>query len=265
MNEVIQVEDIEVFYGKEQHIIRGLSFEVQRGEFFIIIGPNGSGKTTLLKALAGVLRIKKGKISILGKPLALYSRRELARILAVVPQEPLADCPFTVFEIVLMGRTPHLGILEFEKDVDFEAAVDAMQFTGVYHLKDRKLSELSSGEKQRVAIARALCQQPSIVLLDEPTSALDLSHQLNVMDLMESLKKERKLTVVMVSHDLNLAAMYADRLLLIKEGQSVSTGNPEVVLTFEKLEQTYNCVLLVDEHPAGKVPRVTLVPKKFIR
>ncbi len=263
MKEVISVENIEVFYG-DKRILKNLSFSVESGEFFIVIGPNGSGKTTLLKTLGGFIPFRGGKIHVFQKPLVEYSRKSLARLVAMVPQETPADSLFTVLEIVLMGRTPHLGILEFEKDRDFEAAIDAMHFTGVYHLKDRKLDELSSGEKQRVIIARALCQEPSIILLDEPTSALDLSHQLNIMDLMEELKKTRQMTVVMVSHDLNLAAMYADKLLLIKNGQSISIGPPHEVLTFDKLEKTYDCVLLVDKHPAGNVPRVTLVPEKFI-
>ncbi len=263
MKTAIDVKNINVFYGRNQ-VIKELSFCVSSGEFFIIIGPNGSGKTTLLKALCGAIPVRDGHIKILQKSLHEYSRKDLARIAAMVSQEIQHDCPFTVFEIVLMGRTPHLGILEFEKDYDFQVAMDVMKFTNVLHLKDRKLAELSSGERQRVMIARALCQEPRIVLLDEPTSALDLSHQLGIMDLMEKMIKERKTTVVMVSHDLNLAALYADKLLLIKDGEAVSMGIPENVLTFDKLEKAYNCVLLVDKHPAGNVPRVTLVPKKFI-
>jgi len=263
MKVAISAKNINVYYGKNR-IIKDLTFDVSCGEFFIIIGPNGSGKTTLLKTICGSISVKQGKITIFDKSIDQYSRKILARFIAVVPQETQIDSPFKVSEIVLMGRTPHLGILEFEKDRDFQFAADAMKFTNVYHLRDRKLTELSSGEKQRVMIARALCQEPSIILLDEPTSALDLSHQLNIMDLMERLKKERDMTVVMVSHDLNLAAMYADKLILIKDGQAVSIGKPKDVLTFDKLEKTYNCVLLVDEHPAGKVPRVTLVPQKFI-
>ena len=264
MKSAISVENINIYYGKN-HIIKGLSFKVNSGEFFIIIGPNGSGKTTLLKSLCGSVSVKRGRVTIFEKPINQYAKKAIARFVAMVPQEAQVDCPFTVSEIVLMGRTPHLGLLEFEKDRDFQFARDAMKFTNVYHLRDRKLTELSSGEKQRVMIARALCQEPSIILLDEPTSSLDLSHQLNIMDLMEKLKKERNMTIVMVSHDLNLAAMYADKLLMIKDGQAVSIGKPLDVLTFDKLEQTYNCVLLVDEHPAGRVPRVTLVPGKFIK
>lgn len=263
MKTAISVEKINVFYGNN-HVIKELSFSVLSSEFFIIIGPNGSGKTTLLKTLCGSISPRDGNIKVLQKPIRSYTRKALARIIAMVPQESLVDCPFTVFEIVLMGRTPHLGVLEFERDYDFQAAIDAMRLTNVFHLKDRKLRELSSGEKQRVMIARGLCQEPDIVLLDEPTSALDLSHQLNMMDLMEKLKRERELTVVMVSHDLNLAAMYADKLLLVKNGEAISIGNPDNVLSFDKLERAYNCVLLVDKHPAGNVPRVTVVPHKFL-
>jgi iron complex transport system ATP-binding protein len=138
-----------------------------------------------------------------------------------------------------------------------------MAFTGVEPLADRKLDQLSGGEQQRVFIARALCQQPHIILLDEPTASLDLSHQVQILDLMEKLKIEKDITIVMVSHDVNLAAMYGDRLLLLSEGQIASLGSPREVLTYQKLEETYGCKLLVDESPLGKLPRVTLVPRKF--
>jgi iron complex transport system ATP-binding protein len=139
-----------------------------------------------------------------------------------------------------------------------------MALTGVAHLAQRRVTNLSGGEFQRVSIARAICQKPQILLLDEPTAALDLGHQIRIMDLMEKLKEERQLTVIMVSHDVNLAAMYASRLLLLKEGKIVSQGFPEDVLTYEKLEAAYDCPLLVDQSPLGKVRRITQVPQKFI-
>jgi iron complex transport system ATP-binding protein len=139
-----------------------------------------------------------------------------------------------------------------------------MAITEVAHLADRKLDQLSGGEQQRVFIARALCQEPEIILLDEPTASLDISHQIRVMDLMEKLKIEKKVTVVMVSHDVNLAAMYGDKLLLLRSGEIASLGLPPEVLTFQNLEDTYGCKVLVDENPLGRSPRVTPVPKKFL-
>lgn len=246
-------------------VIQTLSFAVEPGEFFIIIGPNGSGKTTLMKLLSGQIAPQQGHLSLLGKRLSRYSRRELARLLALVPQSVSTDFPFTVTETVLLGRAPHLGTLGLEGESDRKLACQAMEFTGVARFADRKLDQLSGGERQRVFIARAICQEPSIILLDEPTAALDLAHQVRVMDLMERLKAEKGLTVVMVSHDLNLAALYGDRLLLLKHGASVRLGPPDAVLSYDILEKTYECNLLVDQSPLAGAPRVTLVPGRFSR
>ena len=207
---------------------------------------------------------KEGKWRYSAAPFGSYSGKALARSVAVVPQTPPADVPFTVAEVVLMGRSPHLSLLAIEKRKDLELAERAMSFTNVQHLAGRRFDQLSAGERQRVFIARAICQQPRIIVLDEPTAPLDLAHQIHVMDLLERLRKEEKITIIMVSHDLNLAAMYADLLLLLKGGSVVSLGKPEEVLTFQTLEQAYGCVLLVDENPVKKVPRVTLVPNAIL-
>lgn len=262
MKPALLVQDLSHAYG-ERSILNGVSFSVDEGEFFIVIGPNGSGKTTLIKAVSGAVKVLKGKVEILGHPLTGYSGKALARSIAVVPQSAPADIPFTVAEVVLMGRSPHLSLLGLERRKDQEIAHQAMSFTNVKHLAGRKLDELSSGERQRVLIARAICQQPRIIVLDEPTASLDPAHQVHIMDLLGRLRNEEGITVVMVSHDLNLAAMYADRLLLMKQGRVVSQGEPQEVLTCETLEKTYGCVLLVDENPLKKAPRVTLVPKSL--
>ncbi|MDJ0782623.1 MAG: ABC transporter ATP-binding protein [Desulfosarcinaceae bacterium] len=243
-------------------VLKGISFDIAAGDFFIIIGPNGSGKTTLLKAMAGLLA-PQGEIHLMGRPLEVYTRRALARRLAFVPQLITEDLPFTVREVVLMGRTPHMGLLGLEGPEDIAQTQAAMAFTGVGHLAHRKMDALSGGERQRVFIARAICQEPEIILLDEPTAALDLTHQARLMDLMERLKRERGVTVVMVSHDVNLAAMYADRLLLLKNGRIQALGPPGEVLTYDRIEETYGCRVLVDESPLGRFPRITLVPDKY--
>jgi iron complex transport system ATP-binding protein len=262
MKPALLVQDLSHAYG-ERSILNGVSFSVDEGEFFIVIGPNGSGKTTLIKAVSGAVKILKRKVEILGHPLTGYSGKALARSIAVVPQSAPADIPFTVAEVVLMGRSPHLSLLGLERRKDQEIADQAMSFTNVKHLAGRKHDELSAGERQRVLIARAICQQPRIIVLDEPTASLDPAHQVHIMDLLERLRNEEGITVVMVSHDLNLAAMYADRLLLMKQGRVVSQGEPQEVLTCETLEKTYGCVLIVDKNPLKKVPRVTLVPKSL--
>jgi iron complex transport system ATP-binding protein len=262
MNTAVRVQALNYAFGKHP-VLKNLTFSITAGQFFIIIGPNGSGKTTLMKLLAGILAAEAGRIRILDRDIRRFSPKSLARQVAYVPQRVETGLPFTVEETVLMGRAPHQKILGMPRPEDLRALRQAMEITRIKHLAARKLDQLSGGEQQRVVIARALCQQPRIILLDEPTASLDLSHQLQTMDLMEQLKTDRSVTVVMVSHDVNLAAVYADRLLLLDEGEIRSRGTPGEVLTLENLEATYGCNLLVDESPLGKVPRVTLVPGKF--
>ncbi|MFO7706841.1 MAG: heme ABC transporter ATP-binding protein [Desulfobacterales bacterium] len=247
----------------DRPILLQVSLAVGAGDFFVVIGPNGSGKTTLMKLMCGILKPGPGRVRVFGRDLRSYSHRSLARTIAYVPQVLEVNFPFTVEEAVLLGRAPHQSILGVPTAEDVEAARRAMAFTGVEALAGRTLEQLSGGEQQRVSIARALCQEPAILLLDEPTASLDLSHQLRLMDLMESLRRERAVTVVMVSHDLNLAAMYADRLLLLTNGEIARQGAPAEVLTVQNLEAAYGCRLKVDESPFGNLPRVTLVPEKF--
>ncbi|MEE8480718.1 MAG: ABC transporter ATP-binding protein [Desulfobacterales bacterium] len=263
MNMAVNVINLSYSYGSRP-VLKNLTFSVPKSDFFIIIGPNGSGKTTLMKVISGILKPQKGRLEILNRSIDRYNLKALARTIAFVPQMVTVDFPFTVIEMVLMGRSPYLGMLGLEHEKDLEIAKQAIAFTGVEHLTHRKLDQLSGGEQQRVFIARAICQEPDVILLDEPTASLDLAHQVRVMDLMEKLKAEKGVTVVMVSHDVNLAAMYGDQLLLLSNGQVVCQGLPDEVLTFQTLEEAYGCTLLVDESPLGKIPRVTLVPQKFM-
>ena len=261
MSTAIAVKKLRHAYGNLE-IIKNISFSVKQGQFFIIIGPNGSGKTTLMKAISGIINCEAEVLDIEGAGIHTYSRKSLARTLAMVPQMASADFPFSVQETVLMGRSPHLGLLALEQRKDMDIARQAMEFTGILHLAHRKLNQLSGGEHQRVLIARALCQAPQIILLDEPTAALDLAHQVRIMDLMNRLTTKKGLTVVMISHDVNLAAMYGNELLLLKNGEIVCQGPPAEVLNYQTLEAAYGCTLLVDQSPLGKFPRITLVPEK---
>jgi iron complex transport system ATP-binding protein len=244
-------------------VLRDLGFQVAGSSFFTVIGPNGSGKSTLMKLLAGVLRAPAGEIRILGRPLKHLSGRVLARTLAYVPQSVSVEFPFSVEEMVLLGRSPRQGLLGLTSAQDRDIARQAMAFTDCLHLAARRLDQISGGERQRVFIARAICQQPDILLLDEPASALDFAHQIRLMDLLEKLRAETGMTIVMVSHDINLAAMYADAMLLISGGGAVRSGPPGRVLEAGILEAVFGCSFLVDTSPLGGVPRVLPVPERY--
>jgi len=263
MKHILETNDISLSF-RNKLILSNVSFEVSGGEFFVIIGPNGAGKTSLLKILSGLQKAQQGSVTIKGKNIAGHTRRNLSQILAIVPQQIEVGFPFKVKDTVIMGRTPHLGILGMEGKNDFHIAEEAMRFTEISHLANRKLSQLSGGELQRAIIARAICQQPEIILLDEPTTALDPAHQLKIMDLMEKFRKEYNTTIIMVSHDLNLASMYGDRLLLLKNGRVVKTGDPKSVLNKALLEESYGCQMMVDESPLGQAARITPIPHKYL-
>ena len=263
MSRILDIANISLNF-HDKSILSNISLGVSAGDFFVIIGPNGAVKTSLLKILSGLQKAQQGSVTVKGKNITKYTRRNLSQILAIVPQHIEVGFPFTVADTVIMGRSPHLGILGMEGKEDFHIAEEAMNFTEVAHLADRKLFQLSGGELQRVIIARAICQQPEIILLDEPTTALDPSHQLKIMDLMERFRREHNTTIIMVSHDLNLASMYGDRLLLLKEGTVIKTGDPKEVLNKELLEESYGCQMQVDESPLGQVARITPVPNKYL-
>jgi iron complex transport system ATP-binding protein len=258
MSPVIRLNQVSCAYPRTP-VLRNLTFQVDPGELFIVIGPNGSGKTTLIKALAGLLPISGGELFFRERLLNRHKKKDLARQVAYVAQTDIVDSPFTLGEMVLMGRSPYLGILGIQGEKDLEIARQAIAFTGVSHLAGRRLNRLSGGERQRATIARAICQQPELILLDEPTAALDLSHQIRIMDLMEKMITGRRTTVVMVSHDINLAAMYADRLLLLVGGRMTACGPPSQVINQQILSKAYNCEIMVDCSPAGPWPRVNLM------
>jgi iron complex transport system ATP-binding protein len=238
-----------------------MSFGVGRGEFVGVIGPNGSGKSTLLKTLCRLVSPQKGEILLDSVPLNGMSQGEIARKMAVVPQEAYSLFPFRVVEIVLMGRSPYLGHLMFERTKDLEIAKKAMEWTEILPVSERPIDELSGGERKRVFIARALAQEPEIILLDEPTANLDIHHQVDFLDLIRSLNRERGLTIMMASHDLNIASEYCDRLILLRGGMIYKIGSPREVITKENIEEVYGCKVWVDENPVSGMPRITLLKK----
>lgn len=244
-------ENISSSYGKCR-ALEDLSIDVDDGSIFVICGPNGAGKTTLLKIIAGLKKTDTGEVYIHGQSLSKYRRKELAWKSAYVAQSGYTELPFRVEEFVLFGRSAKGGILGFESGNDIKVARQSMSLTDVSHLADKYIDCLSGGEKQRVLIARAICQETELIFLDEPTSALDLGHQIRIMELMNSLRKEKGVTVVMVSHDINLTSRYADKILLMKNGKAISCGAPHDVLTREALENVYGCGIHLGKGPYGR-------------
>jgi iron complex transport system ATP-binding protein len=257
MDAIIKVKDLDFAY-TDKMVLQGVSFEIVSGEFLSVIGPNGSGKTTLLRLLYGQLSPSAGTIYLKDTPINNIPRRNLSRTIAVVSQMPRFHFELTALELVLMGRSPHLGLLAFEGKEDFEIAAQAMALTGVADFRDRNIFSLSGGELQRVLIARALAQKPQAMLLDEPTSYLDIKHQINICQLLKQMNKDKGITIVAVFHDINLASYFSDRVMVMKEGRIHGIGPPEEVITRETLESVYDCHVFVDENPLIGRPRVTL-------
>lgn len=259
---MIEVKSVSFRYHKDW-VLQDVSFRVERGEFVGVIGPNGSGKTTLLKILYRLLLPQKGEVFYELVSLRKMDRRDIAKKVGVVPQETHLLFPFRVAEIVLMGRSPYLGNLLFERETDLEIARKAMEWTKILPFSERPVDELSGGEKKRVFIARALAQEPEVVLLDEPTANLDIHHQIDFLDLILTLNRERGLTIVMASHDMNIASEFCDRLILLKGGGIYKIGTPQEVITRENIEQVYGCNVWVDQNPVSGMPRITLLRKEI--
>lgn len=247
-------------YTPDVPTLHEVTLEIRRGEILTLVGPNGSGKTTLLRLMDRILLPGRGTIRLDGRDLGTFSRTELARRIAFVPQEPSPQFPFTVAEVILMGRSPHMGGSVFEGTHDREIARSMMELTDTLHLADKPVTALSGGERQRVYIARALAQQPDIMLLDEPNAHLDIAHQIDVFRILSRLNTSSGLTVVSVSHDLNLAASYSGRIALLVCGSLTAVGSPKQVLTRKIVREAFQTDVVIDRHPIRNVPRITLVP-----
>ncbi|MFO7571833.1 MAG: ABC transporter ATP-binding protein [Gaiellaceae bacterium] len=241
-----------------RNVVDGVDAFVARGEWVALIGPNGAGKTTLLRAIAGLVRFT-GAIALEGRPTGELGRTELARVLALVPQDPATPPWMTVSEYVLLGRTPHLGALAGESRRDREAAAAALERLDLLGYRKRRLGTLSGGEKQRVVVARALAQEARVILLDEPTASLDIGHQQQALELLDLLRAQSELTLVAAMHDLTLAAQYAERMLLLDDGRIVADGTPQAVLTEEAVALHYDAA--VDVVPVDG--RIAVVPRRL--
>ncbi len=238
--------------------LHDVTVHVPRGSLTGLLGPNGCGKTTLLKLLSGVLPPREGDVTLDGRLLSSMSRRASARRIAVVPQDTHPAFDYTVMEMVLMGRHPHLGALQLEGPHDLSIAREALAATGTSHLAHRAFVTLSGGEKQRVVIAGALAQEPDVLLLDEPTASLDLGYQLEVASLLARLNRERGVTMVLATHDLNLAASLCDTIVMIRAGRILAQGETREVLTSALIRQLYDVDADVRFHE--RAGHLTVVP-----
>ena len=241
----IAIEGLRVTLGGRA-VVDDVTLDVPTGQWVGLIGPNGAGKTTLLRAIAGLVR-HEGEVTLHGRDAGALGRRERAQALAVVPQDPLTPPWMTVAEYVLLGRTPYLGALARESGSDRQIAARSLARLDLLGFGDRPLGTLSGGERQRVVVARALAQEASIVLLDEPTAALDVGHQQQALELLDTLRGERELTLVAAMHDLTLAAQYAERMVLLDGGRVVADGSPAEVLTEDALARHYSASVRVVE------------------
>jgi iron complex transport system ATP-binding protein len=244
-------------------VVRHMDLRIREGEILGVIGPNGSGKSSLLKVLAGLVHPQEGDVRLFGTLLAGIPRVSLARRVAFMPQDVSFDFPFTVADTVLMGRYPYRrgsgwNLVEWERGDDFARADEAMAMTDVTALADRMVGTLSAGERQRVLLARALAQQPRILLLDEPTAHLDLNHQGDVCRILTRVHDHLGMTVVLISHDINLASQHCDRILIMRAGEARYLGHPDEVIHRRSLMDVYGCEVLVDAHPHSGRPRVTM-------
>ena len=250
---MIDVEDLSAGYGGRD-IIGEITFAAAKGEFVGIIGPNGSGKTTLLKAISRVLEISGGVVTLEGRAITDFGQKELARTVGVVPQETAMNFSYTVADIVMMGRFPHKERFAKENADDYRIVREAMEVTNVAHLADRPVTDISGGERQRVIIARALAQQPKVILLDEATAHLDINHQVEILSIVRDLGKG--VTKIGVFHDLNLAAEFCDRIVLMAGGRIRAMGTPAEVLTMERLRDEYGITAMVQTNPVTGRPLI---------
>jgi len=238
--------------------LKDVTLAIPPGSLTGLLGPNGSGKTTLLKLLCGVLRPTSGSVMLGDRPLASFTRRELARRVAIVPQETHPAFDYTVMEMVLMGRHPHLGTFELEGPQDFAIAREALNVTGTASMWNRNYMTLSGGEKQRVIIASALAQATDLLLLDEPTASLDLGYQLEVASLLARLNRDHQTTIVLATHDLNLAASLCDRLAVLRDGHLLAEGPTGDVLNETMVRRLYDVEADVQFHP--RAGHLTVTP-----
>lgn len=254
---MFEIKDLSFYYNGTK-ILNGLNLEIETGAFFGIIGPNGAGKTTLIKLLDRLLRPSAGEIWFEKKPLQSYGRKELSTRIAVVPQDETIQFPFTVFEIILMGRFPYRKGLGFVRNEDIDLCTQVMRRTNLLPLAHKMIAELSGGEKQRMLMARALVQNPEVLILDEANAHLDIFNQIEIFELAEQTNQENGKTVIAVTHDINLAAQFCDRMMIIDKGRIHAIGTPEEIVTEEIVREVFGKEVSIGRLPESGKPFLTL-------
>lgn len=255
MSEILRFENLTVGYG-ERDVIKNFTCSIKAGEFISLIGPNGSGKSTLVHTVTGMLAPKSGKVFLDGRDNALISQKERARFAAVVPQNFTPGFGFKAKEIVAMGRHPYLKRMQSETEEDYRIIDEAMEQTGTLHLRERKITQLSGGERQRIIISAALAQKPKVLILDEPTNHLDIQYTLEIMELMKRLNREEGITVFAVLHDINMAARFSDRIVVLNDGEKVADGPVSGIISEEVLKPVYRIDLVVRENVLTASPEI---------
>lgn len=259
---MLESKNLTCGYG-QQFLLKNINFKCHEKEIVGIIGPNGSGKTTLLKAITKVIKIKSGAILFENKKISAMNYLELARNIAVVSGDAQVQFDLSVEEFVALGRIPYQDRFQFvESKHDIEIINAVMKLTNTLSLAKRSMKSLSAGENQLVVIARALAQQPKLLLLDEPTVYLDISHQVEILDLLRRLNRQKGLSVILVLHELNLASEYCDRLILLNKGSIHCAGTPKEVLDYRIIEEVYKTTVVVEENPVSHKPCVLIVTEE---
>jgi len=258
MEQILSLRGVGFGYGSTP-VVQDVDLDVGKGEILGILGPNGSGKSTLLNLMDGILKPNAGEVEVSGAPIRDMGRAAVAREVAMVSQESHFRFSFSVLQVVLMGRFPHLRPLEFEGESDIVVAREALEATHCLGLAGRSVHTLSGGERQRVLIARALAQEPKVILLDEPTSFLDLKLKHEIFRLIGRLSEEKGLSVVVASHDIDLVSQYCSRILMLKDGAVFKVGEPHEVITAPNIEAVFDCPVQVETHPFTSRPRVSVL------
>ncbi|MEW6209250.1 MAG: ABC transporter ATP-binding protein [Acidobacteriota bacterium] len=257
---MLEVRDIH--FGYAEPLLRGVSFDLHQGELLAVVGPNGAGKSTLLKIVLGMLRASSGAVLLNGVSVEKMSRRKLAQMIGYVPQSVDVRFPLTAMEYVLQGRFAQGRILGFESDEDVEEARRAMDLTDSTEFASRLVSELSGGERQRVMLARAIASRPRLLALDEPVANLDIAHQIRMFDLARRLTAKGDMGAIVVTHELNLAAEFATRVLMLKRGEVRAIGKPVDVMDEKTINDVFDADVLIDKNPVTGAPRITLLAQR---